>query len=98
SQKSGIIEKLEFYIDENINIISSPRVNTEKTSTKKIKYSSVERQGKTYNINNYPSNKINQNEIDKKNYLKKLSTIVRLEDPLGIRKLNYTKEYFSVIH
>lgn len=97
SQKSGIIEKLEFYIDENKNIISSPRLNTEKTSIKKVKYSSVERQGKTYNINNYPSIRINPNEIEKKNYLKKLSTIVRFEDPLEIRRLNYTKEYFSVI-
>ena len=34
---------------------------------------------------------------DKKNYLKKLSTIVRIEDHLEMKKLNYTKEYFSVI-
>jgi hypothetical protein len=97
SSQRGIIEKFEFVIDENKNIISSPRRNTEKTKIKKVKYNSVERDGKTYNIAVSPSTIKIRNQIDKKNYLKKLSTIVRIEDHLEMKKLNYTKEYFSVI-
>jgi hypothetical protein len=97
SSQRGIIEKFEFDIDENKNIISSPRRNTEKTKKKKVKYNSVERDGKTYNIATSPSTKKVRDQIDKKNYLKKLSTIVRIVDPVEMKKLNYTKEYFSVI-